>query len=395
MRILTKTRTYFFILSLLFIALPLWAQEVNWSALAHKIVTINAHIKPGDVVVVSGGKHTIPFMEALAIEIQKKGGMAPMLLSSDKVQRAFYLETPKEYLSQEQRYLVEWIKNVDVWISLPSSQDPKSTFADIPEDRRAAVLKASKFLNSKLDKLGIRGIYIPFPTPEQAKFYGLDFPTYEKMQWDAINVDYQKLSDQATQLKAILKNAQQIEVTSLTGTHFTFKMGHHPIFVDDGILSEEDAKSGLFLNRWASLPSGSVFFAPMENSANGKVIIHTDFCNYKPLTDISFTFKNGRLTNFKAAKGSACFQKRMAQFPDDVFKFGYFSIGINPALKVIEDGAHYRPSDAAGMVWIGIGDNTLYGGNIEAQNGTFSFPIVNATVKVDGKTVVKDGKLKL
>jgi len=46
------------------------------------------------------------------------------------------------------------------------------------------------------------------------------------------------------------------------------------------------------------------------------------------------------------------------------------------------------------MVWIGIGDNTLYGGNIEAQNGSFSFPIVNATVKADGKIIVDKGNLK-
>ncbi len=390
-----KKNYIIFILVLSFLQSHLFAQPNDWKVFAKKIIDTNIQIKPGNVVVVSGGKHTIPFMEALAIEIQKKGGMAPMLLSSDKVLRSFYLETPKQYLSQEERYLVEWIKNVDVWISLPTSQNPKATFADIPEERRAAALKAGKFLDNKLNELGIRGLYIPFPTPEQAKFYGLDFSTYEKMQWDAINVDYQKLSDRAARLKAILKNARLIEVTSPAGTHFTFKMGNHPIFVDDGILSEEDAKSGLFLNRWISLPSGSVFFAPMENSADGKVMIQNDFCNYKPLTDISFTFKKGLLTNFKAAKGSACFQKKVAQYPADVFKFSYFSIGLNPALKVIDDRAHYRPGDAAGMVWIGIGDNTLYGGNIKAQNGSFSFPIVNATVKVDGKTIVKDGRLKL
>ncbi len=74
--------------------------------------------------------------------------------------------------------------------------------------------------------------------------------------------------------------------------------------------------------------------------------------------------------------------------------FGFFSIGLNPALKVIEDGGDYRPNSAAGMVWIGVGDNQILGGNNKTQGG-FSFPIVNATVEIDGITVVKNGKLTL
>ena len=73
--------------------------------------------------------------------------------------------------------------------------------------------------------------------------------------------------------------------------------------------------------------------------------------------------------------------------------FGYFSIGLNPALKVMEDGADYRPGKAAGMVVIGVGDNQMIGGNNKAQQGGYNFSIVNATVEVDGKTVVKNGKL--
>jgi hypothetical protein len=52
------------------------------TALAHRIAITSAGIKPGDVVV-AGGKHTIPLMEAIAIEAQKAGGLTNLFLSSD------------------------------------------------------------------------------------------------------------------------------------------------------------------------------------------------------------------------------------------------------------------------------------------------------------------------
>jgi aminopeptidase len=57
-----------------------------------------------------------------------------------------------------------------------------------------------------------------------------------------------------------------------------------------------------------------------------------------------------------------------------------------------ENGAGYRPVEAAGMVYLNTGDNQLLKGKNIATGG-FDFPITNATVTVDGKVVIKDGKL--
>ena len=72
--------------------------------------------------------------------------------------------------------------------------------------------------------------------------------------------------------------------------------------------------------------------------------------------------------------------------------FASVAIGLNPEWKVIEDPGDFRPEDAAGMVTINIGNNQLLGGENRSTGG-FSFPIVNATVEIDGRVVVKDGKL--
>ena len=130
----------------------------------------------------------------------------------------------------------------------------------------------------------------------------------------------------------------------------------------------------------------------VDRDVTGKVVVSKDRCRYAPLTGVSFEFRNGKLESFKADQGAKCFEETMTPYTGPKDMFASISIGLNPALKVIEKGADYRPNNAAGLVWISIGDNQLLGGSNKTQGGC-NFPIVNATVDVDGKVVAKDGQL--
>jgi aminopeptidase len=191
-----------------------------------------------------------------------------------------------------------------------------------------------------------------------------------------------------------LQDADTVRVTSPAGTDFTFSVGDRPIIVDDGIVTAEDRKSNIYMNRVASLPGGRVFLAPVETEVSGTVGVPKDRCNYEPLTGVSFRFEDGRMQDFEAEEGEACFEQTMAPYVGPKDRFGYFSIGLNPALKIMEDEADYRPWNAAGMVVIGVGWNKLFGGE-NTERGGFTFPITNATVEVDGTVVGRDGKLVL
>lgn len=372
------------------------AQEMNYNELASRIVSTSANVRPGDVVVVYGGKHDVALMEALTVEAMKQGGMATMFLDSDKVERAFYTEVPEQYLEQVPTYFVEWIKHMNVFISLPGVEDPKAVFGDVPQDRFAKAYKASQVITDVLNTSGVRLVGVGYPTQSDAAVNQLDFATYQKVFWDAVGADYRKISEDGNRLKHMLEGAKTIRVTSPSGTDFTFSVGDRPIFVDDGIMTTEKAKSKYFLTRSVSLPGGALFFAPIETSANGKVVVPRAQCMFKPLTGESFDFKQGHLENYKAERGGECYAQSMASYtgPKDVF--ASFQIGLNPSAKVMEDPGDYRPSNAAGLVYVSVGDNQLMDGNNKVQGGGgFGFPIVNATVTIDGKTVVLNGKLTL
>src|SRR5438046_9702511 len=98
------------------------AQQGNVDRLAHRIVTTAVAVRPGEVVVITGGKHTISLMEALAIETQKACGMAAILRSSDKVVRSLNVELPEQFLMKAPRSSSGGSNRADVLQTLP--RDP-------------------------------------------------------------------------------------------------------------------------------------------------------------------------------------------------------------------------------------------------------------------------------
>ena len=136
--------------------------------------------------------------------------------------------------------------------------------------------------------------------------------------------------------------------------------------------------------------------APLETSATGRVVAPRVQCRFLTMTGVSFEFKDGKMEGLKATKGLPCLTELIANSGGPTDVIGAFSIGLNPGLKIHEErnAAYYGGGSAAGIVYLSIGDNQLFGGNNKTTgNFGFGFPIKDATVSLDGKTVVERGKL--
>ena len=362
--------------------------------IAHKVVNISAAVKPGEVVVISGGVQKLALMEALAIEAAKAGAVVePLFVTTDRLQRAFVADVPDEYLGQPNPTLEKWLKTIDVWISTADREDAKAVLEGIPETKLSKVARSAEAVRTALNNSKIRGVYIGVPNEKDAEYARVDWSTYQNMQWDAINTDYQEMTKKGNQLAKILEDAKSIRISSPAGTDITMAPAHRKAFVDAGILGERAKEGGAFLGRQASLPGGTLVIAPIENSANGKVVAPKDTCRpYEYLTGAMYVFKDGQMVSFNAKGNRECFEQDFAAYTGDKDRIASFQIGLNPALRVMEEGSEYRPLEAAGMVYIGMGNNQLLGGNNKTEFG-WMIPVVKATVEVDGKTVVKDGRL--
>lgn len=366
------------------------AQDNQFPALAKHIVDTSVSIKPGDVVVVYGGPRSIPLMEDIAIEAAMAGGMVQMLINTDRVARTINADVPEKYLQQQPKYMVDWIKDVDVWIAMPDVEDYPATIAGVSQERLAEINKSGEVIAGALNSSKLKFLYIDFPNKAEAALYQIPYPELEKMHWNAVNADYRQISDKGNQLKEMLEHCSKVRITSGKGTDLTFSLHGRPVIVDAGIVTEAKSRGDIFQNRSVTLPGGALSFAPIETSGEGKVFAIRERCRPDvQLIGASFDVRDGKIANFKADSGADCYQETMASYSGPKDMLGSVSIGLNPALKVTE---HYRPTAAAGMVWLTFGNNELLGGKND-QPGSFNFPVNNATVEIDGKTVIKDGEL--
>jgi aminopeptidase len=319
---------------------------------------------------------------------------AIMLMNTDRISRAVNVEVPDEFIDQEPRFLELLVNHADVWIGLPDVEDDAAVTADVPAERLAKSAKSFARLLNSLNESSLRFLFVGYPSAKQAEAVGLDFAEYEKLHWAAVDADYEMIASDGSQLRKIIEAGKSMHITSPAGTDLTVSLNSRPVSVWDGTVKLEDAKKKTTMMRAATLPDGAITFAPVEDTAEGKVVVPKTKYRNKSVEGISFHFSKGMIEQLEIQTGQSLYDEVLNAFPEQIRRIGVISIGLNPALRVMEDEADFRPIDAAGMVWVNTGNNILVGGENE-QVGQLEFPITNATVTVDGKVIVKDGKLAL
>ncbi|MFN8255964.1 MAG: aminopeptidase [Bacteroidales bacterium] len=383
-------------LILIFSSSLLSAQEIDNNELAKRILTKAFNVKEGDVIVINGGQHTLDLLAAISMEASKLGAVVTTRINTDKITQSYFQDVPEKYYGNSTPYFMKWLKLVNVWINLPEIENYEAVYKNVSDEKVAKMNKANQSFLDTYNTFKIKGGYVEYPTKSMADVYKIDFEVFKTMQWNAINADYTKISENAKKIEKLLKASKKVEITTEKGTQLSFSVTGRQCVIGDGMIDKEDEKSGLFVRNWLSFPDGNIYVSAIENSGNGKVFVPKDVCNYEPLENVSFNVKNGKLSDYKAEKGGDCFMKSWNQYTGPKDMISGFQIGLNPGLKVMEDNAEYRPANAEGMVYIVFGDNFLGGGKNKV-NGAYAywFPITNATVKIDGKVLVKDGKLML
>jgi leucyl aminopeptidase (aminopeptidase T) len=164
--------------------------------------------------------------------------------------------------------------------------------------------------------------------------------------------------------------------------------------LNDGIVSPAEASSKVFIDRYVSLPTGSIYFIPDEKSGNGTIVSRNDVdIDSNPLENVKGVVKNGEIMEMSAKKGNESVSKFYTSLVMNDKHLSGFTFGVNPDLKIGMNPLWFM-GEAEGMVYIGFGGNIMQGGSNDAKNG-WNFPVVKATVEVDGKVIINNGKLTL
>jgi leucyl aminopeptidase (aminopeptidase T) len=213
--------------------------------------------------------------------------------------------------------------------------------------------------------------------------------TDEMMSGGGMTADFQEIQKRIRKVHTRLKGKKTIDITSDEGTNLTFSIERRKwILEDTGICR----KKGTFTN----LPAGEIFIAPVEESANGKLVVDGSFNGLleKPVT---VTIEDGFATTFSGKE-----HKRIEQLlsdssvklkdPQIAYNVGKFGIGMNPRSKII--GNVLEDEKTLGTIHIGFGGNFTMGGKVQAGIQTEGV-IRNPTVYADDLLIISNGELQI
>lgn len=360
--------------------------------LAQKIVNQCANIKEGEFVLVQGGVRDLELLEDIVVNVAKKGGYPLLTVGSDRLDKKFYTEVPAEYDSCPPELALKIYGFIDAAIGIAYNEDP-DVLSDIPAERLATIGQASApatdlFISRKIRQVGIgNGLY---PTEAKAKQFGITYKELSDMFWKGMDVDYQALEATGNTLKKVLEAGSVVHITNPNGTDFKVNISGRKVIVLDGTISDEDLKEG-FTATQVYLPAGEVALTPVPGTAEGKIVVTSDFGSGVEAKDITLVFQKGKLVSMTAKSGIERLKEVYDAFSEGKDEFSSIDIGINPNVSILP-GSKLVCWMPAGMITIGIGNNLFAGGDNKSTFG-YSFHIPGCTLKVDDKTLIDKGTL--
>jgi len=202
------------------------------------------------------------------------------------------------------------------------------------------------------------------------------------MRKGAMLADYKEVSALTKKVAAALDKASNVEVTTRAGTNLKFSIRGRKAHPDTGIFHTP--------GDFGNLPAGEAFIAPVEGTGEGRVVVDGSMLD-TATGRIDITIKKGRATVI-----SGGLAKKLKKILDGAGpkarNLAEFGVGTNSKAKLI--GNVLEDEKVFGTCHVALGDNSTFGGKVKAGShidGIFKRP----TVKLDGKIMMKDGKLLL
>ncbi len=191
-----------------------------------------------------------------------------------------------------------------------------------------------------------------------------DVSMFEK----SMHVDWKSLAKRTKTLEKVVNQALHIDIATPNGTHLRLSKEGRKALSDTGILT----KKGAFGN----LPAGEVFVAPLEGTAEGKLVL--EWAPMRELTEpITLTIEKGEVVNIAGSESFADYLREKLAEKEGNRNIAELGIGTNPRAKRPDN--ILESEKILGTIHIALGDNSSFGGKVKTpfhQDFVFFKPTV-------------------
>ena len=193
--------------------------------------------------------------------------------------------------------------------------------------------------------------------------------------------DYKNIAKLSQKIANILNKGKIAHLTTPAGTDLTMNI--------EGRIAEADTGLNDFTGAFSNLPAGEAYVSPKEGTSQGTLVIDGAMGGIGVLTEpIKMTVKNGLVTNIFGNEQAEKLQKLLSAHGKDAFNIAELGVGTND--KAIITGKILEDEKVLGTVHVALGNNIGFGGNVSVPIHLDGI-LMNPTLEVDGKIIIKDG----
>ncbi|WP_164880532.1 aminopeptidase [Clostridium manihotivorum] len=268
----------------------------------------------------------------------KNNGAIPIEYQHSRIHyKNLFAEAEEKEINKES---FQCFKEVDVVVDLCACA-PVRPHDEFPKEKldlyRSYMKRLFEVLATKEKFVQLR-----IPTSENALESALNEEEYKVRMVKAYDIDYDKLYIKAKSLVGDLEKNTATTIITGDNEKLSLSLKDRAWYIDAGD---------------GDLPCGEVYIAPVENSAEGSILIDQVFLDDVKIEGLRLEFKEGKIVN----SNSDIFNEFLETLPPSSDILCEFGIGLNENVTEI---IGYTPLDekASGTYHIAIGANSMFGG---------------------------------
>ena len=370
--------------------LPTYSTAVR-RGLARNVLRNSLELRKGENLLIETWSGTLPWAEAVVHEARILGAR-PLLVVEDE---PTYWETvaaaPPANVGAVGAH--EWaaVKASDAYFEFAGP------FDTLRDERRPAALRTRWESNEHewfrlLHKHGIRSVRWDLGRTSEvwARRYGVDLGQWRRELIEGASTDPRPMRAVGRNVAQALARGHEVAVVHPNGTDLRLRLAGRPPQVHDGIMDAGRPRSG---SPMTVLPSGVVGVAVDEKFAEGTFVANTTGVMFDHREEVPirgrWEFREGKLHRSAMDLGRAAFARQLASHGVERITPGIISVGLNPKISTIP----LLFDQERGTVAFELGRNSMFGGASRTPHLYAYLAVRGATLLVDGKTVLREGRL--
>lgn len=357
----------------------------NYDGLVSNVLSTTLRIQPDDNVIVETWDHGLPVAAEFLYGLRELGARPMLLFEHEKTYWRSVESLPEDKLGKVGEH--EWaaIEKAKSYIFIPGPDDLSRIWKSRSKFRASTRYNEEWYERAKRYRLKAARIGLGYASPGRARAYRLRLAAWRRMLISASTVDFVALRNQVTKLAALMKKGE-VKITAPNGTDLNLRLAGREGYGEDCIVDDEDLDRG---RNMANIPGGNILVCPDEAYAEGSVVFDRPTAYMgRWVGGVHLHFKNGALSNYEVRQNADYFKASYEKASGEKNRIAVVGVGLNPGART----GFLQDNIATGVVTVAIGGNDDLGG---ANKTDFYFPgvLTKATLLIDGKTIVKNGKL--